>query len=426
MTDTQKESRFDLVIAGGGMVGLCLARALARSPLRVALVDATAHHGGGKADYDDRSTALSPSSRRILTAMDCWEAVEREAASIRRIHVSDQGGFGMTTMTAEEEGLDALGHVVPNRILLGALSACTDRQPNLTVYRPMRVAGVRDGAGDCVRLSLTGAGGDATLVARVLVVADGSRSALREQLGIRARETAYGQTGIIANVTPSLAPEGRAFERFTRAGPLAMLPLPGGHCSLVWTVRDDDAERLLGLSDDAFLVELQSAFGFRLGRFLRVGRRSAWPLNLIRSVERRRGRAIVVGNAARTLHPVAGQGFNLALRDVAELAERVHEAALAGEDPGTGAVLNRYLEARVSDDRRVVTFTDGLVRLFSNRLPGVRLARNLGLVALELLPGGRRWLMRQAMGRAGRPSRLARGLPLRQPPGLGSEGGVDG
>lgn len=405
------EPIFDLVIVGGGLVGMSLAAALAGSRLRLALVEAVPVATASAPDYDERSTALAPSTRRIYQALGCWEAIAAETAVIREIHVSDQGGFGMTRMHAADEGMEALGHVVPNRVLGRVLGAHIAEQANLTVFRPAEVTHIED-HGDRVNVQVLAGGVSSAVSTRLLVAADGSRSALRERLGISALETDYDQTGIIANVTPSLPPAGRAFERFTRAGPLALLPLPGDHCSLVWTVRSDAAERLLALPDQAFLAELQQAFGYRLGHMLRVGSRSAWPLRLIRTRQRRQGRTVIVGNAARTLHPVAGQGFNLALRDVAELAEQVHDAATIGDDPGANHVLQHYLRARKPDDRRVVTFTDSLVRLFSNRLPGIRLGRNLGLVALELFPGGRSWLMRQAMGRGVRPSRLARGLPL--------------
>lgn len=394
---------------------MSLAHALAGSRLRMALVEAVAPSIATDPDYDERSTALSPSTRRIFQALGCWEAVEGASAAIREIHVSDQGGFGMTRMKAADEGLEALGYVVPNRVLGRVLGERIADQSNLTIYRPAEVERLED-HGDHVSLRVRADGEGMTLRARLAAAADGSRSALRAQLGVAARETDYGQTGITATVTTSLPSDGRAFERFTRTGPLAMLPLPGGHCSLVWTVRSDTAEHLLALPDDAFLAELQQAFGFRLGRLLRVGRRAAWPLSLVRSRQRRQGRTVMVGNAANTLHPVAGQGFNLALRDVAELAEQVHDATATGGDPGADQVLKRYLAARAPDDRRVVTFTDSLVRLFSNRLPGVRLGRNLGLVAMELFPASRRWLMRQAMGRGVRPSRLARGLPLQSIP----------
>ncbi|SEP15800.1 2-octaprenyl-6-methoxyphenyl hydroxylase [Aquisalimonas asiatica] len=398
----------DVVIVGGGLVGASLAIALGGSGLQVRVVDPVTATAPEQPSYDDRSTALSPTSRRILEALELWPAISGEAAPIRTIHVSDRGGFGVTRMQAEQEGLDALGHVVPNRVLGRVLRERLAAQPDAVQSVTARVESAEPGP-DAVHLTLD----DGTdLAARVVVAADGTRSALRERLGIDLRETDYDQVGVVANVTPARSPDGRAFERFTPEGPLALLPLAGGHCSLVWTVSPQRAEALAALGDADFLAALQEAFGYRLGRFLRVGRRVAYPLGLSRSARRVAGRSVLIGNAARTLHPVAGQGFNLALRDVAELAERLHGAGRRGEDPGAPALLQGYADARESDHRRVTAMTDGLVRLFSNRLPGLRLARNLGLVGMELLPGARDGLVRQAMGRGSRLPRLARGLSL--------------
>ena len=414
MSTVAPGSGCDVVIVGGGLVGLSFARALANTPLRLCLVESNPAPAPSAPDHDDRNTALSPSSRQIFSALGCWQEIAAGAAPITEIHVSDQGGFGRACMRADDEGMDALGHVVPNCLLGEVLAEAVSGQRNLETRQPADVAAIQD-AGDHISLSVREADTTRLVHARLVVVADGSRSSLRERLGIAVTERDYGQTGIIANVTPERSPQGRAFERFTARGPLAMLPLPGGDCSLVWTVRSSESERLMGLSDQAFLDELQQAFGFRLGRLLRAGRRSAWPLRLLRSRERRKGRALLIGNAARTLHPVAGQGFNLALRDVAELAERLHDAAVIGDDPAAEHVMARFLAARKADERRTINFTDGLVRLFSNRLPGMVFGRNMGLMAVELFPAGRRWFMRQAMGRGARPSRLARGLPLADP-----------
>ena len=398
----------DVVIAGGGLVGASLAIALAPSGLTVRVVDPVTADAPAQPSYDDRSTALAPTSRRILEALGLWSVIAPEIGPIRRIHVSDQGGFGMTRMDAAREGLDALGYVAPNRVLGRALRGALERLPGTVQTVTDSVATVHTDE-DTARVEL---GSGASLSARLLVAADGTHSAMREHLGLQVRETDYGQHGVVANVTPAREPAGEAFERFTPEGPLALLPLPGGHCSLVWTVDPERAEALTAMDDASFLAALQDTFGYRLGRFLRVGRRVSYPLRLSRSHHRVADRGVVIGNAARTLHPVAGQGFNLALRDVAELGERVHVAAGAGEDPGSARLLAGYAAARQPDHRRVTAFTDALVRLFSNRIPGLRLARNAGLMGMELLPGPRDALMRQAMGRSGRLPRLARGLPL--------------
>ncbi len=406
-----REPGADVLIVGGGMVGASLALALAGSPIRLAMVEAVVPRAAEQPSYDDRSTALAPTSRRVFQALGCWDAIAAGAAAITHIHVSDQGQFGIARLDARSEGLDALGHVVPNRVLGQALHSRLAEQPVLRQYCPARVVALED-VGDRVRVTIEGEQGAEMVEARLVVAADGTRSPVREQLGLGVRETDYGQVGIIANVTPDQDHLGRAFERFTREGPLALLPLPGGHLSLVWTVHQSRARQLMALDDAGFLQRLQQAFGYRLGRLLRVGERACYPLHLVRSDARRSGRVVMVGNAAHTLHPVAGQGFNLALRDVAELAEHLHRAVVAGQDPGDARLLDSYLRARTPDYRRVVGFTDGLVRLFSNRLPGLTLGRNLGLSMLGVMPELRRALMYQAMGRGVPLPRLVRGLPL--------------
>jgi 2-octaprenyl-6-methoxyphenol hydroxylase len=248
--------------------------------------------------------------------------------------------------------------------------------------------------------------------AKLLVLCDGGRSPLRGQLGIPVNERDYGQWAVTARVEARCAHDGVAYERFTAAGPLALLPMHGNNCGLVWSMDAPSSERLVALDDDAFLRELGAQFGMRLGGFVATGPRSAFPVRLITASEVVGERLAVIGNAAHHLHPVAGQGLNLGLRDAAALAEIVSAALREGGDPGDAMVLGRYAEGRRADQKRVSRATDALVRLFSNRFAPLVVARSLGLLAFDLMPPLKRRFGNYAMGLAGRQSRLARGLPL--------------
>jgi len=397
----------EVIIAGGGLVGASLALALGGTGRRVAVVEPVPASAEAQPSFDDRQTALAPMSRRFLQALGLWEALRDEAAPISEIHVSDRGGCGFTRLTAAGEGLDALGHVVPNRALGAVLGPALGEAAHVTLHCPAEVSGV-EREPDRVRVALAGDGAGAELTAPLLVVADGMRSPTREALGIGLRERPYGQTALIANLRTEYDLRGRAFERFTEDGPLAVLPVADGAASLVWTLPGERAAEIAALADAQFLACLQDAFGWRLGRLQAVGERHAYPLTAVTAERFTAARAAIIGNAAHALHPVAGQGLNLALRDVAALAELI----AAARDPGAEAVLARYERERRGDYRRTFAFTDGLVRLFSNRLPPLVALRNAGLTALDLFPPARRLLLQQTTGRAGRLPRLSRGLPL--------------
>jgi 2-octaprenyl-6-methoxyphenol hydroxylase len=244
------------------------------------------------------------------------------------------------------------------------------------------------------------------------VAADGGDSGIRKDLGIAVRERSYGHDALITTVTPESSRPGVAFERFTETGPLAFLPMSEGRYSVVWTAREDETPELLGLSDEDFLARLQQRFGYRMGRLGRIGRRLSYPLKLMLARESVRPRLVLIGNAAHTLHPVAGQGFNLGLRDVAALAEVLADAGREGADPGGGQTLGTYRRLRGRDQHLVAAATDALARLFVNPLLPVRLARDLGMLGLDLTPGLRHLVARRFMGVGGRLPRLARGLSL--------------
>jgi 2-octaprenyl-6-methoxyphenol hydroxylase len=402
--------RFDLAIVGGGLVGASLAVALSKSPLRIALVEAFAPDSVSQPSFDERTTALGNASRRVFEALDLWDAMEPDAAPITDIHVSDAGRFGFARLAAKDFGVAALGYVVPNRVLGRALWDGLRRASNVTPFMPMRLRCVSAGA-DAVGLSLESNNGPVDIEARLVVAADGAHSLVREAAGLSAVVDDYHQVAVVAALRTDKANDGTAYERFTPAGPMALLPLRGAAQhnwrTLVWAARPQDASRLLALDEHAFMAEWQGRFGWRAGRAVELGRRVQYPLALSRSSEAVAHRIAVLGNASQSLHPVAGQGFNLGLRDAAELAEVL---AASPPDPGSAEVLADFAARRRADRGGVVRFTDALVRTFSNTNPVVALARDAGLLAFDLLPPAKRALSRVSLGFGARAPRLTRGL----------------
>lgn len=413
MNATAPRADYDLAIVGGGLVGASLALALAPLSLRIAVLEAVEP---GTVDqhpsFDERTTALANGTVAVFRTLGVWAPMEREAGAIERIHVSEQGRFGTARVRADEQGREALGYVLPNRVIGAALWGGLARVPQVEVIAPAQVTGA-DLEGD-VRVVRYEQGGDAReLRARLVVAADGVRSRVREQAGIEANRIDYQQTAIISTATTQRFHDHTAYERFTPDGPIAVLPLQDGRVGIVWTRRPEDAEQALALDDDAFLAAFQQAFGMRLGRFLRIGRRYSYPLALSRTERHVAPRLAVVGNAAQGLHPISGQGFNLGLRDAVCLAEVLADARVAGAtDVGAPEPLAAYARWREEDQRRIVAFTDGLVRLFASPLGTVRGLRSLGLLAFDAFPPAKAALARLSVGAAGRVPRLARGVPL--------------
>lgn len=401
---------YDILIAGGGMVGASLGCALAPLGLQVAIVESAEPKRGTPPTYDDRAIALAYGSRRILQAIGVWSHLESLATAIERIHISDRGRFGFAHLDRAEEGVPALGYVVLARELGEALYRRLD-ETSVTRIAPATVKSLsQDTSGSTVALETPDE--IKTLRARMVAAADGTRSGIRETLGIDTLHRSYGQAAVITNVTPHKAHGNVAFERFTEDGPLALLPMPENRCGVVWTWNENEAHRPLAWDDETFLGRLQEAFGFRLGRFLRVGARHSYPLQLLMAKQAIRGRTVLIGNAMHTLHPIAGQGFNLGIRDVAVLADVIRSAMAQGADPGAPETLRQYDHWRRDDQQGLARITDGLARLFGNPLPPVRFGRNLGMVLTDVLPGLRHAIAHQAMGLKGRMPRLARGLPL--------------
>ena len=399
---------FDLLIIGGGLVGASLAAALAPLPFKIAMVEAVPFGSRGQPSFDDRITVLSQGSRRIFESMGVWSGMGQEASPIRRIHVSDRGRLGATRLTAEEAGVEALGYVTPNRLIGKALMEFIAGKSNITVLAPAKLKSFTVHADDVE--ALIEAEKPLTLKAKLLVAADGAQSEVRRQLGIAADKVDYAQTAVVCNVRVERPEADTAFERFADAGPVALLPMGGDRYGFVWVVATDAAPAMLGLDDAAFAEQAAERFGGRFGKFIQVGKRVSYPLSMVRAESQQAPRTLIIGNAAHALHPIAGQGFNLSLRDVAMLAEVLADAR--GSDLGAPEVLARYVDARGGDQRGTALFTDILNRIFANPLKSVAWGRNAGLLALELMPTARRMLLRHNMGLGGRLPKLARGLPL--------------
>jgi 2-octaprenyl-6-methoxyphenol hydroxylase len=404
----------DVAIVGGGLVGASLALALAQLNLSVTLLEAHPFGMAEQPSFDDRTTAISNGSRRIFEAIGVWPLLERDATPIRRIHISDQGRFGFARLDAREQGIAALGFVLTNRIMGAALWRRLE-EASVTVFAPAHVTSIDTAPGHRVVQFQRDPQSHVSLQAKLVVAADGARSTVRESAGIGAQTWDYHQVALVANVHTQKFHDHVAYERFTPAGPLAILPLAEARAGLIWTLPPALAAEIEQLDDPQFLARLQKEFGFRLGRFTKVGRRQAYPLSLTRSDEYVAERLAVVGNAAQALHPIAGQGFNLGLRDAASLAEVLADARAQSTDEfdaGDGLHLQRYREWRGSDRNKIVGFTDGLVRLFTQPFGPAKLLRDMGLLAFDLLPSAKDALSQLSLGAAGRVPRLARGGKL--------------
>jgi len=420
MTDTS----VDVAIIGGGMVGASLAAALSGTGVSTLLVEGTAPGSTTQPSFDDRTTALGNASRRIFQQLGVWDRLAPEAAAITTIHVSDAGRFGFARLVASEQGIDAFGYVIPNRVIGAALWEKLQGAKGVLLRVPARPEQVEIGA-DAVTFRV----GDESVSARLVVAADGAHSVVRTVAGIEANVEDYEQIAVVANVAADRPQDGTAYERFTQSGPLAVLPLRDGSYGVVWTCTPARAAEVLSFDNNTYLRELQERFGWRAGRFVRAGVRASYPLKLTRATTTVGARTVLIGNAAQALHPVAGQGFNLGLRDAAMLAEVVvgafaHAAPSARSGAGASAVagasvdvgapelLSRFAAWREADRRGVVGFTDGLVKMFASTRPGVGMVRNLGLLLFDLSPPAKSALARVSAGFGGPTPRLARGLGL--------------
>lgn len=421
----QKQTNFDVVIVGGGLVGASLACALAsanlKTELKIAIIENVAFDDATQPSFDSRTVALSYSSKEIFQTLGLWQSIEKHGAcAIKEIHISDKGHMGLSHLRATEQNTEALGYVVENQYLGSALYQQIKEYKNITLLCPAVLKDfthIDNSADNYMQVEVELDGQTQLLSTKLLVAADGGQSFVREQAEVEMRERAYKQTAIITNIACDTAHNNIAYERFTDSGPLALLPLEdssevANRYSLVWSVNNEQAETYLGLDDAEFLTLLQQRFGNRAGQFIKTAKRVSYPLSFARAKETVRPRLAIIGNAAHTLHPVAGQGFNLGLRDVASLAQIIADAEQQQNDFGDVYYLKMYASWRQRDLLQTSLTTDGLVRLFTTKFLPVVVARNMALLAFDMFPELKKQVGRQAMGFIGKATRLARGLPL--------------
>jgi 2-octaprenyl-6-methoxyphenol hydroxylase len=420
--------RSELVIIGGGMVGLTLGIALGQAGISVSVLDREDPAKARSAPFDGRSSAIAYGTKRMLEAIGLWAHAEAAAQPILDIRVSDgQVGRGASPFFLHydhrEVGDDPMGWIIENREIRKALYARAAEVERLRLRAPVQVGKVTRASG---HVEAEWRGGDdsggGSVIGALLVAADGRNSRLRREAGIRTTEWSYPQSGIVATVAHELPHEGVAHEHFLPSGPFAMLPMVDGplkargpvrhRSSIVWTERRDLADTFMSLDDEAFAAEIERRFGDSLGRITVEGQRWCYPLGLLNAARYTDHRLALVGDAAHGIHPIAGQGLNLGLRDVAALAEAVVDARRLGLDIGAPEVLKRYQSWRRVDALTLIAVTDGLNRLFSNNLPPLRLARDLGLAAVDRAAPLKRFFVRHAMGMVGDLPRLVRGEPL--------------
>ena len=391
-----QDNSFDIVIVGGGMVGMSLACALRDTGLQIAMIERFAPHASAENPIlDARTTGLARSSERLFSEYGLWSEIKSYVSPIRRLHISNQGGWGFARVNGKLNHIDPIGYMLPNHYLLGVLSRRVAQQENLYRIHSATIDQFEK-TSDGYQLHISQNDESFNCHARLLIGADGANSAVRDALGIKAEHRDYQQTAIITNVRTE-KPHGQvAYERFTQHGPLAVLPIQDDHCALIWTHASDEVKQYLDMPDVQFLSALQGAFGFRLGNFLQVGKRVAYPLTRVFSEKLTDKDALLLGNAGQSLHPVAAQGFNLGLRDVRAFVALLQRYAF--DLDRASELLTDYEQQRAPDRHKIMRLTEGLNRVFSAQTLPVKFMRNVGLTMLGNVPPLQREFLRHNMG----------------------------
>ncbi|MFV5535080.1 2-octaprenyl-6-methoxyphenyl hydroxylase [Acinetobacter pittii] len=395
-----------VIIVGGGMVGLSLSLMLAKANIAVKLLEAVKYPNYDDqnvapyhSSFDARNTALSRRSVQIYQKLGLWDALQQHATPILQVHITEQGSFGKARLIAEQEKVESFGQVIENAWLGRVLLTQVRQQPLIELIDGVQVTALTQ---DAEQVHIEAKRGDEVLKleSKLLIAADGRDSFCRQAIGVGVDVHDYDQVAIVTTVQTSKPHEQVGFERFSALGPLALLPLPGEYRrSVVWPVKKGTESEWLGDENDQhFLSALQQTYGDRAGKFEKTGKRFSYPLSQVLAHKQAVGRVILMGNAAHTIHPVAGQGFNLCLRDADVLVRYLVNQLTASDDIGTPDNLLAYEQARLSDQQRVIKFCDTVVRGFSNQNPLLKLIRNTGLIAFDVIPGVKPLVANYAMG----------------------------
>ena len=383
------QKHYDAIIIGGSLVGASAALALAQLNLKIAVIEGRDASQRCDPGDDGRAIVLSPTTIRFFKNLNLWREFAEVATLIKNIHVSEKGRFGATRMSAEKQNLDYLAYVVEAHNIQGVLTTACLQHKNIDYLCPAQ--GVDFIIRDNVSVTINYQEKMRELSGDLLIAADGANSPAREKLGVQATTWDYGQTAVVANIGLNRSHGNVAYERFSKLGPQGMIPMRGNRCGLVWGLETKTAEEFLQLSELEFLQKLQESFGYRLGKLTTVSKRAAYPLKLTRAQQLVGDKWVLLGNAAQSLHPIAGQGFNLGVRDIAQLMQTLKDQQS----------LASYEKARFWDQSRVITFSDTLNRLYTNPLGSISLLREIGMLAIEHLPGLKTTFMRHTMGTAG-------------------------